>query len=125
MSATALYRALVDAGANEDLAKEAVESMVYAPEAATRTDIADVRADTAEFKAEIRTDIAEFKTEVKTDLADIRTDIAEFKVEVKTDIAGLRVDMERGFRGMTWRFVGLLVASQALLFTALRITGTA
>ena len=33
--------------------------------------------------------------------------------------------MERGFRAMTWRFFGLLLATQALLFAALRLTGTA
>ena len=32
MNATALYRALIDAGAKENLAKEAAESVVYSPE---------------------------------------------------------------------------------------------
>ena len=40
MNATALYRALVEAGASEERAKEAAESVVYAREGATKADIA-------------------------------------------------------------------------------------
>ena len=51
--------------------------------------------------------------------------MAEFKTEIRSDLSALRVDMELGFRAMTWRFVGLLIATQTLLFAALRMTGTA
>ena len=88
MNATALYRALVDAGAKEDLAKEAAESVVYSPEGATKSDLIEVRT------------------------------------ELKGDIAGLEFRIERSLRVMTWRFVGLLLATQALLFAGLRLTGT-
>lgn len=88
MNATALYRALVDAGAKEDLAKEAAESVVYSPEGATKSDLIEVRT------------------------------------ELKGDIAGLELRIERSLRVMTWRFVGLLLATQALLFAGLRLTGT-
>lgn len=111
MTATALYRALVDAGAKEDLAKEAAEGVVYSPEGATKSDV-------MEAKSELQLEIAEFRAEVKTNIAELRT-------ELKGDIAGLELRMERGFRAMTWRFVGLLLATQALLFAALRLTGTA
>lgn len=110
MTATALYRALVDAGANEDLAKEAVEGVVYAPEGATKSDV-------TEATSALRAEILEFRAEFKTDIAELRS-------EVKGDIAGLELRMERGFRAMTWRFFGLLLATQALLFAALRLTGT-
>ena len=40
MNGTALYRALVEAGASEDRAKEAAESVVHAREGATKADIA-------------------------------------------------------------------------------------
>ena len=124
MSATAMYRALVDAGANEDLAKDAVENVVYAPEAATKSDVAELRAATsvglAEHREATKSDIAEFRAE----MAEFRAEMAEFKTEIRSDLSALRVDMERGFRGMTWRFVGLLLATQTLLFAALRMTGT-
>ena len=44
MNGTALYRALVEAGASEDRAKEAAESVVYAREGATKADIAALEA---------------------------------------------------------------------------------
>lgn len=43
MNGTALYRALVEAGASEQIAKEAVEGVAYAHEAATRHDLAQVK----------------------------------------------------------------------------------
>ena len=118
MSATAMYRALVDAGANENLAKDAVENVVYAPEAATRSDI-------AEFRAATKIDLAEHREATRSDIAELRVEMAEFKTEIRSDLSALRVDMELGFRAMTWRFVGLLIATQTLLFAALRMTGTA
>lgn len=109
MNATALYRALVDAGANQDLAKEAAESVVYSPEGATRSDLMEVR------------------TELKGDIAELKGDIAELKgdiADVRVGIAGLEARMERSLRIMTWRIVALMLASQALLFAGLRLTGT-
>ena len=44
MNGTALYRALVEAGASEDRAKEAAESVVHAREGATKADIAALEA---------------------------------------------------------------------------------
>lgn len=111
MTAPALYRALVDAGANEDLAKEAVESVVYAPQGATKSDVTKATS-------ELRAEILEFRAETKADIVELRT-------ELKGDTAGLETRIERSLRVMTWRFAGLLIASQALLFAALRLTGTA
>ena len=139
MSATALYRALADAGANEDLAKEAAESVVYSPEGATKADVAgaksELQVEIAEFRAEVKADIAELRAELKGDIADVRAelkgDIADLRAETKADIAdvkvciaGLETRIERSLRAMTWRFVGLLLATQALLFAGLRLTGT-
>ena len=43
MNGTALYRALVEAGAREERAKEAAESVVYAKEGATKADLMEVK----------------------------------------------------------------------------------
>jgi len=43
MNGTALYRALVEAGAGEERAKEAAESVVHAKEGATRADLMEVK----------------------------------------------------------------------------------
>ena len=117
MTATALYRVLADAGANEDLAKEAAESVVYSPEGATKADV-------AEAKSELQVEIAEFRAELKGDIADLRAETKADIADVKVCIAGLETRIERSLRAMTWRFVGLLLATQALLFAGLRLTGT-
>ena len=44
MNGTALYRALVEAGASEERAMEAAEGVVHAREAATKADIARLEA---------------------------------------------------------------------------------
>ena len=128
MNAAALYRALVDAGAKEDLAKEAAESVVYSPEGATKSDLREVRSefkgDIAELRAELKTDIAELRAELKGDIAELRAQTKADIADVKVCIAGLETRIERSLRIMTWRFVGLLLATQALLFAGLRLTGT-
>ena len=106
MNGTALYRALVEAGASEDRAKEAAESVVHLPEAATRTDIAGVNTSIAGVRTEIAT--------VRTETATVRTEIAEMEAR-----------LERSLREMSVRFLTLLIASQAVLFAGLRLTGGA
>ena len=110
MNGTALYRALVEAGTSEERAKEAAESVVYAREGATKTDI-----------AEVKTDIAG----VKTDIAGVRIELAQVKTELSDRIAALEASMERNFRTMTFRLIGVFFALQALMLAALRFTGPA
>ena len=128
MTATALYRALVDAGAKEELAKEAAERVVYSPEGATKSDVAkaksELQLEMAGFRAEVKADIAELRTELKGDIADLRAETKAEIADVKVCISGLETRIERSLRAMTWRFVGLLLATQALLFAGLRLTGT-
>ncbi len=102
MNGTALYRALVEAGASEERAKEAAESVVHAPEGATKADIAGVNAN-----------VAEFKVDMTTALAELRTELAEMETR-----------LERSLREMSVRFLTLLIASQAVLFAGLRLTGS-
>ena len=103
MNGTALYRALVEAGTSEERAKEAAESVVYAREGATKTDIA----------------------EVKTEVAGVRIELAQVKTELSDRIAALEASMERNFRTMTFRLIGVFFALQALMLAALRFTGPA
>ena len=114
MNGTALYRALVEAGASEERAKQAAESVVYAGEGATRTDIANVVTKVAEVRSEV--------AEVRTEVAEVRIEVAHVKTELSDRIAALEVSMERGFRSMTLRLVGVFFALQALMLAALRFT---
>ena len=58
------------------------------------------KTDLAELKAELKTDLAELKTELKTDLAELKADmatkadLAELKTELKTDLAELKTELK-------------------------------
>lgn len=71
MSTTALYKALVEAGASDKVAERAVEGLIPAPseDLATKADI-----------AKLRTEIAELRTELKTEMADQRTELIKWVV---------------------------------------------
>lgn len=70
---------------------------MHAPEGATRADIAGVR----------------------TEIAGVNANIAR----VRTEIAEMEARIERSLREMSVRFLTLLIASQAVLFAGLRLTG--
>jgi len=57
---------------------------------ATKTDIAELKTDMAEFKAELKTDMAEFKAELKTDMAEFKAELSkEFTSQIKEVRKGL------------------------------------
>ena len=53
MSTTVLYKALVEAGAPENLADKAAESLVYSDQVATKSDWALMKADLAMVKSSL------------------------------------------------------------------------
>ena len=71
---------------------------MHLPEAATRSDIAGIRIEIAGVNANI---------------AGVRTELAEMETR-----------LERSLREMSVRFLTLLIASQAVLFAGLRLTGS-
>ena len=81
---------------------------MHAPEGATKADIAGVRTEIAGVNA----NIAESKVETTNALAELRT-----------EIAAVEARLERSIREMSVRFLTLLIASQAVLFAGLRLTG--
>ena len=86
---------------------------MHLPEAATRSDIAGVNTSIAGVRTEIAT--------VRTEIATVRTETAT----VRTEIAEMEAKLERSLREMSVRFLTLLIASQAVLFAGLRLTGGA
>ena len=124
MNGTALYRALVEAGASGERAKEAAESVVHAPQGATKADIADVRTEVADVKTEVA-DVRSEVADVRTEVAGVRVELARVKTELSDRIAALETTMERSFRAMTFRLIGVFFALQALMLAALRFTGPA
>ena len=74
---------------------------MHAPEGATKADIAGVNANIAEFKV----------------------DTAAALAELGIEIAAVEARLERSTREMSVRFLILLIASRAVLFAGLRLTG--
>ncbi len=72
MSATALYKALLDAGADEELAERAAEVLPPIGELATKADVSELKTDIA--RLETRLD----ETATKTELAELRTELKAY-----------------------------------------------
>ena len=135
MNGTALYRALVEAGTSEERAKEAAETVLYAKEGATRSDIVGVQAEVGGVRAEVtdvkakvadlQTEVADVKAKVEgvqADVVEVKLDLMKIKMEFSNRIAALEATMERSFRAMTFRLIGAMFAMQALMLAALKLT---
>ena len=92
MNATALYKALTEAGASEDTAERAVEGLPPGGELATKSDL-------VQLGARLDTDIAQLGARLDTDIAQLGADIAQLEVRLGADIAQLEVRL-------TWRLLG-------------------
>ncbi len=133
---TALYKALTSVGADEGLAIKAAENMPS--EAATKTDIAELRTATQADIAELRTsitelraatqvDIAELRVEMKEDIAELRTemkeDMAELRTGVKADIAELRTGISNLRAWLMWRLMFAMGAQVGLFVALVKLMG--
>lgn len=76
MTATVLYRALIDAGTAEELAEKAVEGLLPTSEVTTKTDIAEVKTDIARLAA------CPDETATKGKLAALRTDLLKWTTSI-------------------------------------------
>jgi len=75
-----------------------------------------------------KTEVAEVKADVavlKTEVTDLKIQVIEVHRELSERISALEVTMERGFRTMTFRLIGVFFALQALMLAALRFIGPA
>ena len=61
MSATALYKALVEAGTSEDTAERAVEDLPFGGELATKSDLAQLEVRLGADIAQLKVDITQLK----------------------------------------------------------------
>lgn len=109
MDHATLYRALIEAGTGEELAKEAAESVVYAREAATRTDLAECRAGLEGNVAALDAKVDLFRVELKGDITALNAKVDRFRAEVERKI-------ERSLHGMAWRIIGYFLTLHALFF---------
>ena len=116
MSATALYKALLDAGTNEELAERAAEVLPPIGELATKADVSELKTDIVRLETRLdetatKTELAELRTELKTDIAELKTDIAE----LKTGIAELKAYL-------AWRLLGGMALMLSIAVAFIRLT---
>ena len=75
-------QAEVFANAHRDAFKDALDSHL-----ATKTDIAELRSEMAEFRESTTAQIAEFKESTTAQIAELRSKIAEFKASIRREFA--------------------------------------
>lgn len=57
--------------------------------------------------------------DVRREIADVRHEIA--RLATREDVADLRTDIERELRGLSWRFIGVLIAATSLVLAGLKL----
>jgi multidrug resistance efflux pump len=80
---TELYDALKAAGAPEDKARRAAETVATREELVTRTDLAAVRTELKADIAATRAELAAVRTELKADLAGLEAELAGLRAEMR------------------------------------------
>ena len=109
-------KALTQAGFATPQAEAITDTIreAFTESVATKTDVAELRADIAELETRVTTDIAglkanfaELETRVTTDIASLKANFAELETRVTTDIAGLKANMASLEARMAERFEGL------------------
>jgi predicted nucleic acid-binding Zn-ribbon protein len=126
-----LAKELTDAGMDPRQAETLVRGLgdMDTSELATRTDLAELKTEVADFRSELKTEVADLRSELRTGIADLRselrTEIAGVKGEiagvkgeiagVKGEIAALKGDMFRFLYLQAMGIVGLTVALVKLL----------
>ncbi len=66
----------------------------FSDSVATKTDIAELKADMTELRAELKADMTELRAELKGDIAELRTELKGDIAELRTDMAGLRTEIQ-------------------------------
>ena len=78
-------QAEVFANAHRDAFRDALDSNL-----ATKTDIAELRSEMAEFRESTNSQIAEFKESTTAQIAELRSEVAEFKEFIMAEINQLK-----------------------------------
>ena len=95
-----VYDAFRSAGVSDEQAAAAALAIPPRDDLATKTHL-------AEFRAEVKTDIAELRAEVKTDIATLRSEMRELRADTRSDMKDLELRMTHRL----FAAVGLAVAA--------------
>ena len=116
-----MYKALVEAGASEDTAKQAVEDLPSGGELATKSDLAQLEAllgadiaqletrlgaDIAQLEARLGADITQLETRLGADIAQLKVDITQLETRLGADIAQLKIGIAQLEVHLVWRLLG-------------------
>ncbi|MFN7038111.1 MAG: hypothetical protein ACK4OM_00875 [Alphaproteobacteria bacterium] len=115
---------------NHDFSEKQAEGVVSTlakityGELATKKDICDLKLDIANFRAEN----AEFKLEIKSEIIDFRAEMAEFKAEIydklnelKLDIEALKAQMNSLEMRLTIKLGSIMVICTGLMATIIKL----
>ncbi len=112
MSATALYKALLDAGTDEELAERAAEVLPPIGELATKADVSELKADVSELKADV--------SELKADVSELKTDIA--RLETHLDETATKTELAELKAYLAWRLLGGMALMLSVAVAFIRLT---
>ncbi len=86
---------------NNNIDMERLELLLREHFAKTEKQLADIRADNAEFRTQMKDEMSTFKDEIRIDLStfkdEIRMDLSTFKDEVRADLQNVRSEMNSRF----------------------------
>ncbi len=86
---------------------------------ATKADIADLRTEIANSEKRLELKITDSEKRLELKIAALRTDMTHLEKRLEVKIEQLRGEMHSNTNRIILWFVGVLFASQALLFTAI------
>ena len=108
MSSTALYKAIIEAGASEDSATRAAEDVIQVSQLdqlATKTDIAEVRSEIALLRNDMTSQIGSLRNDMTAEIGSLRSDMADRESRlIKWMVGSLFV------------FATIIIASGGILF---------
>ena len=125
----AAVKTLTAAGTSEKIAVAVVDvaheaAAEYGRELATRTDIAELRADIAAQREATRADIAKLAADVattRTDIETVRTSVEKVREKTRADIAEVRAEQARMETRLIKWVVGTSLVVGALIVGVLRL----
>ncbi len=87
----------------------------FSDSVATKTDIAELRAEMAALRTELKGDLAELRTELKGDIAGLRTDMAGLRTEIQAVEMRTAERFEALYKHLWLGAVGIVATIAALI----------
>ena len=112
-----VYEAFKDAGADEDKAMAAAQTVPAIETLATKADLAEVKGEIANVRgdvAQLRSEVAEIRVEVAEFRGEVRAEMADFRGAIMAEVASLTGKVGRIYWHLWLMGAGLLAAMMGL-----------